>query len=118
MTPSLDDRARAALPLTPMAVHILLALVDRDRHGLGIAEHVEAFTDGRVMLGPGNLYGTVKKLLELDLIDDAHVSPNGESSDPRRRYYRITPLGKRAIEIEMQDLAAVLQVARGKRVIR
>jgi DNA-binding PadR family transcriptional regulator len=112
-----DDRARAALPLTPIAIHILLALVDRDRHGLGIAEDIEGFTDGRLVLGPGNLYGTIKKLLEQQLIDDA--APAGrEAADPRRRYYHITPAGRRALEIETRDLAKVLDVARLKRVIR
>jgi DNA-binding PadR family transcriptional regulator len=115
---SLDEQARAALPLTPIAMHILLALVDRQRHGLGIAEHIEDFTGGRVALGPGNLYGTIKRLLELELIDDAPASPDDESTDPRRRYYHITALGRRALEIETRELANVLDVARLKRVIR
>jgi DNA-binding PadR family transcriptional regulator len=112
-----EDRARAALPLTPIAIHILLALVDRDRHGLGIAEDVEVFTGGRLVLGPGNLYGTIKKLLDLDLIAD--VAPGErEAPDPRRRYYHITAAGRRALEIETRDLANTLEVARLKRVIR
>jgi DNA-binding PadR family transcriptional regulator len=114
---SVEARAREALPLTPIAIHILLALVDRDRHGLGIAEDIERFTDGRTVLGPGNLYGTIKKLLEQDLIDD--VAPAArEAADPRRRYYSITPAGRMALEIETRDLAKVLDVARLKRVIR
>jgi DNA-binding PadR family transcriptional regulator len=119
MTPrrTLDDQARAALPLTPIAIHILLALVDRHRHGLGIAEHIEDFTNGRVSLGPGNLYGTIKRLLEDGLVDDS-VDARDESADPRRRYYTITPLGRRALEIETRELASVLNVARLKRVIR
>jgi DNA-binding PadR family transcriptional regulator len=115
---ALDARARRALPLTPIAMHILLALVDKPRHGLGIAEHVEDFTGGRLALGPGNLYGTIKKLLELSLIDDAGASSERESPDPRRRYYQITALGRRALELETRDLAHVLDVARMKRVLR
>ena len=92
--PTLDDQARAALPLTPIALHILLALVDRHRHGLGIAQHVEEFTGGRITLGPGTLYGTIKRLLELELIDDAESNPDEEAVDPRRRYYHITALGR------------------------
>jgi len=117
MTP-LDERARAALPLTPIALHILLALVDKPRHGLGIAEHVEDFTSGRLALGPGNLYGTIKKLLELGLIDDAEITAEREATDPRRRYYHVTPLGRRALQIETRELANVLDVARMKRVLR
>ena len=112
-----EDRAQAALPLTPIAIHILLALVDRDRHGLGIAENIEQFTDGRLVLGPGNLYGTIKKLLEQDLIDDV-AAADREAADPRRRYYHITAAGRRALEIETRDLAKILDVARIKRVIR
>jgi DNA-binding PadR family transcriptional regulator len=114
---NLDERARSALPLTPISLHILLALVDKPRHGLGIAEHVEEFTAGRLALGPGNLYGTIKKLLELTLIDDAGGGAERES-DPRRRYYQITALGRRALQIETRELANVLDVARMKRVLR
>ena len=116
--PTLDDQARSALPLTPTALHILLALVDRHRHGLGIAEHVEEFTSGRIVLGPGTLYGTIKRLLELELIDDAASNPDEKSVDPRRRYYHLTPLGRRALEFETRELSNVLDVARLKRVLR
>jgi DNA-binding PadR family transcriptional regulator len=117
-TLSRDDRARAVLPLTPVVLHILLALVDRDRHGLGIAEHIEAFSGGRVVLGPGTLYGAIKRLLDLDLVADVAEPPRDESADPRRRYYRITPLGRRALELEARQLSTVLDVARLKRVLR
>lgn len=110
---SLDTKARAVLPLTPVMIHILLALVDEDRHGLGVAEHIEAFTGGRLALGPGTLYGAVKRLLDLDLIHD--VDADGE--DPRRRYYSITPVGRRALQLEAADLVTVLNVARAKKVI-
>jgi len=115
---TVDDLARAALPLTPSAMHILLALVDRPRHGLGIAQHVEEFTSGRLLLGPGNLYGTIKRLLEMRLIDEAPGDPDDAAADPRRRYYRMAPAGRRALEIETRELANILDVARLKRVIR
>lgn len=115
--PSLDERARAALPLTPVALQILLALADRDRHGLGIADEIEATTGGKMVLGPGTLYGAMKRLLELGLIDEPADTPKGDSPDPRRRYYRITPLGSRALEIEARALTSVVNVARAKRVI-
>jgi DNA-binding PadR family transcriptional regulator len=115
--PSPEDRARAALPLTPVAVQILLALADRPRHGLGIAAEIEATTEGQMVLGPGTLYGAMKRLLELGLIDEPDDTPRGESADPRRRYYRLTPVGGRALESEARALTGVVKVARAKRVI-
>ena len=115
--PSLDDRARAVLPLTTVAIQILLALSDRQRHGLGIADEIAATTGGKMVLGPGTLYGAMKRLLELGLIDEPDAPPKGESDDPRRRYYQITPLGNRALEIEARAMSNVLQVAKAKRVL-
>jgi DNA-binding PadR family transcriptional regulator len=97
--------------MTAAVLHILLSLAGDDRHGLGIAADVKAFTNGRLSLGPGTLYGTVKRLLEAGLIEDLG-SPSGDEDDPRRRYYRITPRGRRALEAETEGLASVLGVAR------
>ena len=114
---ALDDRARAVVPLSPIAYHVLLALADRNRHGLGIAEQVETATGGHVALGPGTLYGAIKRLLELELIDDTDNTPRDDRDDPRRRYYEITPLGRRVLELETAQLANVLKVAKAKRVM-
>ena len=114
MPPAPQDR----LPLTTAGMHILLALVDRDRHGLGIAEHIEDFTSGSVSLGPGSLYGTIKRLLEQGLIEDVAEGPKDERSDPRRRYYRMTSVGRRALERQAYELSHVLRVAAIKKVIR
>jgi DNA-binding PadR family transcriptional regulator len=97
--------------MTSAILHILLSLAETDRHGLGIAADVKAFTGGRVSLGPGTLYGTIKRLLDEDLIEDLGA-PAAEHDDPRRRYYRITAKGRRALEVEMQGLTSVLGVAR------
>jgi DNA-binding PadR family transcriptional regulator len=115
--PSVDERAQALLPLTPVALQILLALADEQRHGLGIAEEIEATTGGKMALGPGTLYGAIKRLLESGLIAEPDDTPKGQSDDPRRRYYHITPLGSRALELEARALADVLRVARTKRVV-
>jgi DNA-binding PadR family transcriptional regulator len=97
--------------MTAAVLHILLSLAGDDRHGLGIAADVKAFTNGRLSLGPGTLYGTIKRLLEAGLIEDLGA-PSGDEDDPRRRYYRITPKGRRALEAETEGLASVLGVAR------
>src|SRR5215210_2171716 len=114
--PSLDDRAHAQLPLTPAVLHILLSLSAEARHGLGIAADIRDFTGGRAVLGPGTLYGTIKRMLDAGLVEDMD-SPGGSADDPRRRYYRITPLGRRALELETQGLASVLGTAQRRRVL-
>ena len=96
--------------MTPAVLHILLSLAADDRHGLGIAADVKAFSQGRLVLGPGTLYGTIKRLLDAGLIEDLG-SPSADE-DPRRRFYRITPKGRRALELETEGLASVLGVAK------
>jgi DNA-binding PadR family transcriptional regulator len=105
--------------MTPAVLHILLSLSAEDRHGLGIAADVKAFSNGRLALGPGTLYGTIKRLLDSALIEDlgspsADVDPSTGlgAGDPRRRYYRITAKGRRALELETEGLASVLGVAK------
>ena len=105
--------------MTPAVLHILLSLSAEDRHGLGIAADVKAFTNGRLALGPGTLYGTIKRLLDSALIEDlgspsADLDPSTGlgAGDPRRRYYRITAKGRRALELETEGLASVIGVAK------
>ena len=96
--------------MTAAVLHILLSLAADDRHGLGIAADVKAFSQGRLVLGPGTLYGTIKRLLDAGLIEDLG-SPSADE-DPRRRFYRITPKGRRALELETEGLTSVLSVAK------
>jgi DNA-binding PadR family transcriptional regulator len=110
----LSDRAAGFLPLTPAVYHILLALADEDRHGLGIMEDLEERTGGKVLPGPGTLYGTIKRMLESGLIEEAR-RPEPELDDPRRRYYRITTLGHRTAALETERLATLLRIAEEKR---
>src|SRR5687767_1971249 len=105
--------------MTSAVLHILLSLTAEARHGLGIAADVKAFTNGRLTLGPGTLYGTIKRLLEAGLVEDLGQPSAGEdpsnplgAGDPRRRYYRITPKGRRALELETEGLTSVLGVAK------
>lgn len=97
--------------MTRAVLHILLSLAADDRHGLGIAADVKAFTHGRLILGPGTLYGTIKRLLDAGLVEDLGP-PSGDDDDPRRRYYRITAKGRRALELETEGMATMLGVAR------
>ncbi len=106
--------ASGAKPLTGSVFHILLALVDEDRHGLGIAEEVEHRTDGAVELGPGTLYNAIHKMLDARLIEEPKRRPN---DDPRRRYYRITASGRQTLEREATRLDRILAAAREKHVL-
>jgi DNA-binding PadR family transcriptional regulator len=97
--------------LSPAAFHILVALAGGSRHGYGIMKEVAAATDGEVKLNPGTLYTTIKRLLEEDLIREVSVPRGCDSSDERRRYYCITPLGQRAARAELTRLQGIVQHA-------
>lgn len=103
--------------LTPAAFHILMALADDDRHGLGIVEEVERRTGGEVQLGPGSLYGTIKRLREDGLIEEAPATPTRKNHDPRRRYYGITASGREALAREARRMEVMVHVARAKAVL-
>ena len=104
--------------LTPAMFHILLALADENRHGLGIVREVERRTEGEVRLGPGTLYGSIKKLLGFGYIEEPGRRPPPEDDDPRRRYYRISPSGRRVLEEEAVRMDRLVRVAREKAVIK
>jgi DNA-binding PadR family transcriptional regulator len=104
------------LPLTPAMAHILLALADHDRHGYAIMQEVERITDGSVRMGPGTLYGTIKRAIASGLIEEADERPDPEMDDERRRYYRATLLGRAVLEAETARMAGLVSAARAKRV--
>jgi DNA-binding PadR family transcriptional regulator len=99
-------------PLPPAAFHILLAVADRERHGYAIMQDVHARTDGKLRLGPGTLYGSIKRLLADGLIEELDERPDPRDDDVRRRYYRITRLGRKAATEESGRLATLLRHAR------
>ena len=105
------------LPLKPNWFHVLLSLADQEQHGYGIMQEVLDRTEGKVRLWPATLYGTLKRLLEEDLIEEARGSRTSDD-DPRRRYYRLTNLGRRVLAAESQrleDLVRLVHVKRGLR---
>ncbi len=105
------------LPLTPAVFHILLALADGEKHGYSIMQEVTRITDGAVRMGPGTLYGTIKRLLEMRLIEETEERPDPALDDERRRYYRLTSFGERVAQAEAARLAALLNVAQSKRLM-
>ena len=106
------------LPLTPAVFHVLLALADGERHGYAIMQEVSAATDGKIKMGPGTLYGTIKRLLEAKLIEETEERPDPELDDERRRYYCLTGLGQRVVRAEAERYAQMVELARGKKLIR
>jgi DNA-binding PadR family transcriptional regulator len=102
----------ALLPLQIAEFHILLTLSSGDCHGYGIIQDVEARTSGALRLSPGTLYRTIQRLLEHGLIDEPRKAA-ALKSDPRRRDYRITPLGAAVVRAEAQRLNDLVRMARG-----
>ena len=105
------------LPLTPAVFHVLLALADGERHGYAIMQEVAASTGGQIKMGPGTLYGTIKRLLEIRLIEESDERPDPKLDDERRRYYRLSGLGQKVVRAEAQRYADMVEVARGKKLI-
>jgi DNA-binding PadR family transcriptional regulator len=100
------------LPLTPAVFHVLLSLVDGEKHGYAIMAEVTDSTDGRIRLGPGTLYGTIKRLLESRWIEESETRPDPAMDDERRRYYRLTAFGRKVLQAEVARYAQVVKIAR------
>lgn len=106
------DTVDDLLPLQPAVFHILMVLAERDNHGYAIIGAIAARTDGRVKIGAGTLYRSVQRMLEDGLVSEIDERPAPEDDDERRRYYRITPLGRKAARGEAQRLADLVKLAR------
>jgi len=104
------------LPLTPAVFHILLALADGEKHGYAIMREVEETTDGRVKMGPGTLYGSLDRMLKAELIEELENRPDPAKDDERRRYYRLSPFGRKLLQAEVTRLANSVRVARAKKI--
>jgi DNA-binding PadR family transcriptional regulator len=103
------------LPLTPAVFHILLALADRERHGYAIMQEVAENSGGRIQMGPGTLYGSIKRMLASGLIEESDERPDPELDDERRRYYRLSDYGRRVLSMEVDRLNQLVQIAQAKR---
>lgn len=108
---------RSFLPLTPLAFQVLLALADEGRHGYGIIQEVEARTDGLIRLRSGSLYTLLQRLLDEDLIAESDDRPAPEQDDERRRYYKVTGLGRGVLTAEARRLESAVGEARRKHVL-
>jgi DNA-binding PadR family transcriptional regulator len=106
--------ARKFLPLKANWFHILLALAGGEQHGYGIMQEVLRITNGKLRLWPATLYGSIKRLIEAELIEESDERPAPELDDARRRYYRLTPLGRRVLDAECERLQELVHTIRLK----
>jgi DNA-binding PadR family transcriptional regulator len=106
------DDVQEHLPLQPAVFQILVALADQDRHGYAIMQDVAVRTDGRMKLSPGTLYGSIKRMLDEGLIVELDQPRGATRDDVRRRYYRLTRLGRDVAQAEADRLTTLLRQAR------
>ena len=104
----------ALLPLPPATFHILLALVDQERHGYAILQDIEGRTGGELRLSAGTLYRSIARMVEQGLIAELSRRPPAREDDERRRYYRVTPFGRGVARAEMARLAELIRLARAR----
>ena len=108
---------QSLLPLPVSEFQILLALADEERHGYAIKREVSDRTGGEVQLGPGTLYGSIKRMVAGGLIEESDERPDPDVDDERRRYYRITTLGRQVAVAEARRMERLVGIARAKRLL-
>lgn len=109
--------AQNFIPLKTQWFHIMLSLAGGEQHGYGIMQEVLARTGGKVRLWPATLYGSIKRLIEAELIEESDERPAPELDDARRRYYRLTALGRRVLSAECERLQELVRIIQVKRVM-
>jgi DNA-binding PadR family transcriptional regulator len=108
------EEIQSLLPMAPVVFEILLALAEGERHGYAIKREVALRTNGKYRLGPGTLYGAIKRMLAQGLIAESDVRPDAHLDDERRHYYRLTPLGTCAARAELDRMRDILLVSSSK----
>ena len=111
---SANPNPESFLPLTPAVFHVLMALAQDERHGYAIMREVAETTNSRVKMGPGTLYGTIKRLLEIKLVEESDRRPDTSLDDERRRYYKLTGLGAAVLKAEALRYQQSTELARAK----
>jgi DNA-binding PadR family transcriptional regulator len=111
MTKINEDLIQTYLPLSLSTFHMLLALSEGERHGYALKREILRRTGGKLNLGSGALYGTIRKLLDQGLIEESEERPDFHLDDERRRYYRVTPLGRKVVRAETIRLKNLIRLA-------
>ncbi len=104
--------------LTPSVFYILLALSSKERHGYGIMKQVDYDSDGKIEMGPGTLYGNIKRMLADGLIEEAYERPDPEFDDERRKYYRLTELGRKQLSMELERYRDAIKLAQKRNILK
>jgi DNA-binding PadR family transcriptional regulator len=102
-------------PLTPAVFHILLALSSGERHGYGIMKQVEADSQGKVTMGAGTLYGSLRRMLDAGLVKESDKRADLEMDDERRIYYQITDVGTKALAAELERYKHIVTLAQQRK---
>ena len=110
-----ESRIQSFFPLKAQWFHIMLSLAGEEQHGYGIMQEVLQRTTGKVRLWPATLYGSLKRLIEAGLIEESSARPAPEFDDARRRYYRLTSLGRRVLDAECERLQELVHAIQTKR---
>ncbi len=112
-----SNGATSRLRITPAFFHLLLTLVDGERHGYAMGQEVRERSEGALKLGPGSLYWSLGRLASVGLIEEVPASSMPKRGEERRRYYRLTEPGRVVLKREAETLARVVEFARAKRVV-
>src|SRR5688572_3699273 len=99
------------IPLAPAVFHLLICLAEGERHGYALKREIARRTDGKLVLGAGVLYGSINRMMEQGLIEESEDRPDPHLDDERRRYYRITPLGRKVAQAESARMRALIDLA-------
>ena len=117
MSPAGSRSPSVVLPLRSVDFLVLLMLAPRERHGYGIMQDVLAHTEGAMELEAGSLYRTIRRLADQKLLEEAARRPASDVDDERRRYYRLTPFGRRVVAAEAARLRALVRLAEQARLL-
>jgi DNA-binding PadR family transcriptional regulator len=113
----IPEHLQTLLPMTPAVFYALFALAEGEKHGYAIMQETSKLSNGEFRMGPGTLYTTLQRLLELKLIEEVEVAATGDSRESRRRYYRLTGTGRVLLEAELVRLDSVVRLARRKKLV-
>ena len=113
----IPDDLQRLLPLTPAVFFILFALADGDKHGYAIMQNVSQISDNQFRMGPGTLYSTIQRLLDLDLIEETESAGGQSDHEDRRRYYKLTRTGKAMLAADISRMESVVRLARDKKLV-